>query len=404
MPYLANCRTVYTCALEGAQGDLHPIPEGTVAWRGETVGWVGRLADLPAEWRNEPPIDCGGGFALPGLIDCHTHLAFAGWRADEFVERLRGKSYLEIAEAGGGILSTVAKTRAATKEELVARCRDFIKKISALGVTTIECKSGYGLNLETELKLLEVYREIGDGEVSIVATFLGAHTVPKEHREERERYVDLVIETMLPAVAAKNLAVFCDVFVERSAFSPAEARRIFAAAKALGLGAKLHADQLTAGGGAELAAEVGAVSADHLEYASDAGIAALARSGVVAVMLPFASLYTREKPADARRFVHGGARVAVATDFNPGSAPSYHLPLALSLACTLNGLTPSEAVKGATSIAALALGRADTCGALTTGKRADIAVIDSPDPDTWLYHIEANRCSRVIKSGVELPR
>jgi len=402
MPYLTNCPIVYTCALTGDQGAIHPIAHGTVAWRGDTIEWVGPLAELPATYRGEKEVDCGGGFALPGLIDCHTHLAFAGWRADEFVERVRGKTYLEIAERGGGILSTVAQTRAATKRELLARCRDFIGKISALGVTTIECKSGYGLDLETELKILEVYREIESSRVSVVPTFLGAHTVPKEYRERREEYVSLVIESMVPAVVDRNLAVFCDIFVEKSAFSVAEARRIFAAAKKGGLRPKLHADQLTAGGGAELAAEVGAVSADHLECTTDAGRRALAEANVVAVMLPFASLYTREKPADARPFVEAGVRVAVATDFNPGSAPSYHLPLGLSLSCTMNGLTPSEAVKGATSIAACALGLEGTHGALQSGKKADIAIFRARDVDSWLYHIEANVCSRVIKNGVEL--
>lgn len=402
MPYLTNCSTVYTCALPGGQGELHPIAAGTVAWRGDTIEWVGPLAELPSAWRSETAIDCGGGIVLPGLIDCHTHLAFAGWRADEFVERLQGKTYLEIAERGGGILSTVAKTRAATKEELVVRCRDFLGKISSLGVTTIECKSGYGLDLETELKILEVYRAVESPSMTIVPTFLGAHTVPREYRERRDDYLALIIETMLPAVAAQKLATFCDIFVEKSAFSLDEARSIFTAAKRFGLRPKLHADQLTSGGGAELAAEVGAISADHLEHTTDAGIRALAERNVVGVLLPFASLYTRERPADGRRFVQGGVKVAVATDFNPGSAPSYHLPLALALSCTMNGLTPREAVKGATSFAACALGLEGVRGALEQGKKADIAVFAAPDVDTWLYHIEGNSCRRVIKNGVEI--
>ena len=404
MPYLTNCRTVYTCAQEGAQDEVHPIDAGTVVWDGDSIAWVGKLADLPQRWRGEPTVDCDGGIALPGLIDCHTHLAFAGWRADEFVERLRGKTYLEIAQAGGGILSTVAKTRAASPADLLARCRAFIKRIAALGVTTIECKSGYGLDLESEIKLLEVYRELDGTSMTVVPTFLGAHTIPREYRDDRAGYVQRLIDTMIPVVAERKLARFCDVFVERSAFSLEEARRILDAASAYGLRPKLHADQLTGSGGAELAAAVGAVSADHLEHASDQGIEALAEQGVVAVMLPLASLYTREQPADAQRFVRKGVKVAVATDFNPGSAPSYHLPLALSLACTLNGLTPREAVKGATSIGALAVGLENSVGALEVGKRADIAIIDSPDIETWLYHFEGNRCRRGIKNGVDRGR
>ncbi|NDC39214.1 MAG: imidazolonepropionase, partial [Proteobacteria bacterium] len=296
MPYLSNCALVYPCSLTGGQTELHPIAAGTVAWRGDTIGWVGAEKDLPMEWKNEQPIDCKGGIALPGLIDCHTHLAFAGWRADEFVERLQGKSYLEIAARGGGILSTVEKTRAASKEALLARCQGFLQEMASLGVTTIECKSGYGLSLEAELKILEVYAALAaTSPLTIVSTFLGAHTVPRDLREERTRYTKEIIERMIPEVTRRNLATFCDVFVERTAFSIEEARQILTAASAAGLKAKLHADQLTAGGGAELAAELGAVSADHLEYASDAGIEAMAKSKVVAVMLPLASLYTRER-------------------------------------------------------------------------------------------------------------
>lgn len=399
MPYLVNCSTVYTCALSGDQGDLHPVRGGTVAWRDGAIGWVGPLEALPAEWRGEEQIDCHGGIVLPGLIDAHTHVAFGGWRADEFVERLRGRTYLEIAEAGGGIVSTVAKTRTATKEELVLRSREFLASAAALGVTTVECKSGYGLDTPTEIKILEAYEALAGGEVTIVSTFLGAHTVPPEYRIARSTYIDLVCHEMIPLVAARRLAVFCDVFVERSAFSVAEARRVFEAAAAHGLRAKLHADQLTSSGGAELAAEVGAISADHLEHVSAAGLEALARADVVGVLLPLASLYTREPPADGRKMVRAGVKVAVATDFNPGSAPTNHLPLALMLGCTLNGLTPAEAVKGATSIAAQAVGLERTHGSLELGKRADIAVFGAESVEHWLYHFEANVCRLVIKNG-----
>lgn len=403
MPYLTNCAAVYPCTLSGAQSELYPIPGGTVAWHDEKIGWVGPEKDLPESWRKESAIDCGGGIAIPGLIDCHTHLAFGGWRADEFVERLQGKTYLEIAARGGGILSTVAKTRAASAADLLSRCQEFLRQMTMLGVTTVECKSGYGLALEAEVKLLKVYAELArTSPVTIVSTFLGAHTIPRELREERGRYLREIIGQMLPEVAKQGLAAFCDVFVEKTAFSIEEARQILVAAQSLGLKSKLHADQLTAGGGAELAAELHATSADHLEYASDAGVAAMAEANVVAVMLPMASLYTKERGTDARRFINAGVKVAVATDFNPGSAPSYHLPFALSLGCLLNGLTPAEALKGATSIAAQALGLEHSNGALEVGKFCDIAVLDAPSVEQWLYHLQGNCCRMTIKAGRQI--
>ena len=284
---------------------------------------------------------------IPGLVDCHTHLAFAGWRADEFEQRLRGRSYLDIARAGGGIMSTVRQTRAATEADLLRRAAGFLREMLTLGVTTVECKSGYGLEPDAELKLLRVYRQLAKEQpVRLVPTFLGAHVVPPEFRDNRAGYVDLLADRMIPALAKEKLAACCDVFVEESAFSVAEARRILRAGQKSGLSAKLHADQLTSGGGAELAAELGALSADHLEHISDAGIRAMATAGVVAVSLPLASLYLGQPPMPARRLIEAGVAVAVATDFNPGSAPSFHLPLALTLACTLQRMTPAEALEG----------------------------------------------------------
>jgi imidazolonepropionase len=269
-----------------------------------------------------------------------------------------------------------------------------------LGVTTVECKSGYGLDLETELRLLRLYRALAASQPSrIVATFLGAHVVPAEHRADRGAYLRLLLEEMLPAVAAEGLAQCCDVFVEETAFSVEEARRILLAGRAAGLAPKLHADQLSAGGGAELAAEVSAVSADHLECASDAGIAAMASAGVVAVSLPIATLYLRQAPMPARKFIEAGVPVAVATDFNPGSAPSWDLPLAMMLACHLQRMTPAEVLKGATSIAARAIGLAGKAGEVAVGCRADLAVIDSPDVNHWLYHYRPNACVLTLVAG-----
>jgi imidazolonepropionase len=397
---LRNIGKLATCRPEGGQGDIHLLRDAAVAWRDGTIAWVGAERDLPPEYRVEAPIDAGGALVVPGLVDCHTHLAFGGWRADEFEQRILGASYLEIATAGGGIASTVAKTRAATDGELLARCRMHLAGMRGLGVTTVECKSGYGLDIDTELRLLRLYRRLGEeGPTRVVATLLGAHVVPPEYRDRREEYVDLVIGEMIPRTAREALAAFCDVFVEESAFTLDEARRILRSGQAAGLGAKLHADQLSSGGGAELAAELGAASADHLERISDGGIAAMAGAGTVAVSLPLASLYLCQPPLPARRLIEAGVPVAVATDFNPGSAPSWHLPLALTLACTLQRMTPAEALKGATIIAARAIGLEREVGSVEPGKRADFAILDAPDPNQWLYHFRPNACRLTVLGG-----
>lgn len=392
--YLATCRA------DGGQAEIHPIRDAAVAWRDDTIAWVGPDRDLPAEFGSEAALDAGGGLVIPGLVDCHTHLAFGGWRGDEFEQRIAGATYLEIAKQGGGIASTVARTRAASDDELLARCRGHLAGMRALGVTTVECKSGYGLDLDTELRLLRIYRRLADeGPTRIVATLLGAHVVGPEFRERREEYVELVIGQMIPRAAVEGLARFCDAFVEETAFTIDEARRVLRAGQAVGLGAKLHADQLSSGGGAELAAELGAASADHLERISAGGVAAMARAGTVAVSLPLASLYLGQPALPARKLIEAGVAVGVATDFNPGSAPSWHLPLALTLACTLQRMTPAEALKGATIIAARAIGLAGEVGSVEPGKRADLAVIDSPDPNHWLYHFRPNACRRTILGG-----
>jgi imidazolonepropionase len=385
---LTNIRELAVCPAAGGPDDLGRVADAALAWDDAgRVRWAGPASELPAEFRGADRIDAGGALVVPGLVDCHTHLAFAGWRADEFVERCRGATYADIAARGGGILRTVRLTREATEGDLLARCRGFLAAMARRGVTTVECKSGYGLSVGDELKLLRVYRRLADEfPGSIVSTFLGAHTVPPEYRGDRAGYVRLVCDEAIPRVAAERLAAFCDVFVETGAFTPDEARAIFAAAKRHGLRPKLHADQLADGGGAALAAEVGAISADHLEYASDEGLRAMADAGVVAVALPIASLYLRQPPLDGRRCLAAGVTVAVATDFNPGSAPSYDLPLALTLACTLNRLTPAEALRGATINAARAIGVEGEVGSLEPGKRADFVLVDAESVEHWLYH------------------
>ena len=400
MKLLENISQLATCRAEGGQGEVHAIPDAALVWEGDTIRWVGPRRELPREYADAERQDAGGGVVIPGLVDCHTHLAFAGWRAEEFEQRILGRSYLEIAETGGGIARTVRLTRAASADELAERAAGFLEQMVSLGVTTVECKSGYGLDREHELRLLRVYRSLaGRQPVRLVPTLLGAHVVPPEFAADRGRYVSLVADELIPAVAREGLARFCDVFVERSAFSVDEARRILRAGQAAGLWAKLHADQLTAGGGAELAAEVGAVSADHLECASDAGVAAMARAGVVAVSLPIASLYLGQRPFAARRWIEAGVPVAVATDFNPGSAPSFHLPFALTLACTLQRMTPTEALKGATIIAATAVGLERQIGSVEPGKAADFAILDAPDVSHWLYHLQANACRVTVIGG-----
>ena len=400
MPILANIAQLYTVPPDGSADCVDAIPSAALAWRDGRIAWVGPEADLPAAFHDEPRIDAGAGTVIPGLIDCHTHLCFGGWRGDEFAARLAGASYQDILAAGGGINSTVAATRAANLDELAAKAEPVLHDMARLGVTTVEAKSGYGLNTAAELKQLEVYRQLNQTQpLDIIPTFLGAHLVPVEYRERRTDYINLLCEEMIPAVAEQQLARFCDVFIEESAFTLDEGRRILECAKRHGLGLKIHADQLSSGGGAGLAAELGAVSAEHLEYASQADIAAMANAGTVAVSLPLASMYLKEPFLPARRWIDAGARVAVATDFNPGSAPSYHLHLAMTLACVHQQMTPAEVLRGATSHAARALNLHQDRGSLLPGYQADFAVIDAPDINHWLYHFRPNACSMTVKSG-----
>jgi imidazolonepropionase len=400
MPVLRNIGYLATCKAQGSQADIHPIENAAIAWEDGTIRWIGKDDEIPDEYHQEPIYDAQRQMVTPGLIDCHTHLAFGGWRPDEFEMRVQGRSYLEIAKAGGGIRSTVAATRTLSESELYDKAYSLAQEIMKLGVSTIECKSGYGLSVEDELKTLRVYKKLDEElPITIVSTFLGAHTIPPEYDQDRDGYIDLVVEEMLPAVAEAELAEFCDIFVEDSAFSVAEARRIFTVASKLGLTPKVHADQLTSCGGAELAAEVGAASADHLERISEQGIADMAEAGVVAVNLPLASLYTQEPFLNVRNLIEQGVDVAIATDFNPGSAPSYDLPLAMMLTCNTGGITPAQALKGVTINAAKTINREDTQGSIEIGKRADFTIIDAPDPNFWMYHFRPNACQNLFVAG-----
>jgi len=400
MPILRNISQLAVCPPGRVQQDAGLISNAALVWQDEQILWVGPHHEMPSRFSSEPVTDCGGRLLIPGLVDCHTHLCFGGWRGDEFELRLKGASYQEIAARGGGIASTVSATRGASLGGLVRKTRQHLDRMLRLGVTTVECKSGYGLDLENELKQLEVYRRVGCSHpLTLVPTFLGAHIVPREFQNDRGAYIQLLCNKLLPEISRRKLARFCDIFMETGAFTPAEARQVLTVAKQQGLGIKIHADQLSNGGGAELAAELGATSAEHLEYISADGIRALAAASVVAVSLPLASLYLRERYMPARQLLQAGVAVAVATDFNPGSAPSYHLPLALTLACLNQGMSPQEALMGATTMAARALGLQQSTGSLQPGYQADFAVIDAPDVNQWLYHFRDNACIGVVKKG-----
>lgn len=400
MPVLRNIGQLAACPPDSPQSDAGLIEGAALAWRGERIEWLGRDGDLPEEFAREETLDCEARLVIPGLVDCHTHLCFGGWRSDEFEMRLKGRSYQEIAAAGGGITSTVKATRAASAGQLERRASGFLDDMLALGVTTVEAKSGYGLSEDDEIKQLEVYRRLSrTHRVELVPTFLGAHIIPPGFKDRRDAYVDLLCERLIPRIAQEGLAEFCDVFVEEGAYTLEEAERILSAAADHGLGLKLHADQLSAGGGAQLAAKLGAVSAEHLEYIDADGIGALAASGTVAVSLPLASMYLREPYLPARRLLDAGVAVAVATDFNPGTSPSFHLPLAMLQACLYQGMTPQEVLKGATAVAARAVSRGERIGSLQPGFQADITIIDAPDLNHWMYHFRANACHGVVKKG-----
>ena len=400
MTILRNIGQLATCPADAAQQDAGLINDAALVFEGNRIIWVGCEQQLPGRFIEPNSIDCGKRLVIPGLIDCHTHLCFGGWRSDEFEMRLQGRSYQDIAAAGGGIRSTVAATRSDSAEQLLEKALHSLEGMLDLGVTTVECKSGYGLEPATELKQLQVYRQLTRQQpVDLIPTFLGAHMVPDEYQGNRKEYIRLLCEVLIPSVVEQKLALFCDVFVEEGAFSIAEARKILDTARQAGLGLKVHADQLSNSGGAQFAAGLGAISAEHLEYADNKGIKALAKAGTVAVSLPLASMFLRERYLPAREMLEAGVRVAVATDFNPGSAPSYHLPLAMTLACVNQRMTPQEVLMATTTVAARAIAAEQRIGSLLPGFDADITIIDAPSVNHWLYHFQANACCGVIKSG-----
>jgi imidazolonepropionase len=374
---------------------------GAVAVAGERIAWTGPASALPPGASAAVTWSVGGRVVTAGLVDCHTHLLFGGDRSGEWEQRLAGVGYEAIAAAGGGIAATVRATRAASDDELLDGAAIRAAALTAGGVTTVEVKSGYGLDLETELRMLRLARRLPERvPVDVVTTFLGAHAVPPEFAGDADRYVGYVCDEVLPAVAAAGLADAVDGFCERLAFTAGQIDRVLVAAARLGLPGKLHADQLSDGGGAALAARHRALSADHLEHASPAGIAALAASGTVAVLLPGAAYVLRDDaapPVEALR--RAGVPMAVATDCNPGTSPLVSLPLAMHLACTRFGLTVGEAIAGATAHAARALGLAGEVGTIAAGARADLVVWDADHPAQIVYWVGLEPVAAVLKRG-----
>lgn len=408
-----NCAQLLT--LSGPQrprvgaelGELGIITDGALLVRDGRIAAVGPRDEIEARVTGDcVVVDAGGRVVLPGFVDAHAHPVFAGTRVDEFEQRTRGVTYQEIAAAGGGISATVGRTRAASEDELVAAGQRYAAWFLRGGTTTVEAKSGYGLTLADELKILRAIRRLNaEMPLNYVPTFLGAHDVPAEYRARRTDYVELIINEMLPRVAAERLAEYCDVFCEARVFTPDETRRILTAAREYGLGLRLHADQLTLSGGAQLAAELGATTADHLEHTDADGIAALQLAGVQPVLLPGSvyALGSTRYPA-ARDMIAAGLAVVLATDFNPGSSPTPAMLAVLSLACTQMKLTPAEAITCATINAAYSLKRGAETGSLEAGKRADFVLHDCADYRELAYFFGVEHAYAVYIAGREVFR
>ncbi|MBR3293727.1 MAG: imidazolonepropionase [Oscillospiraceae bacterium] len=394
---------------------LLATPEGQSARCGEQQGkikllekaWLlaedGRVAAVgsgAAPQLDAQVLDAQGKLVTPGLVDAHTHLIFGGWRQHELALKLRGVSYLEILAQGGGILSTVRATRAATEQELSDKAAAALHEMLCFGVTTAEAKSGYGLNTEDELKALRVIRRLNSEQpVELAATFMGAHALPPEYKENREEYLRLLCEEMIPQVAREHLAEFCDVFCETGVFTAEESRRILEAGKRCGLIPKIHADEIDPIGGSQLTREVGAISAEHLIVCPPEGIAAMAEAGTVACCLPATSFYLGATFAPVRDMISAGVPVAMASDFNPGSCPSLNLQFVMNLGCLKYRMTPEEVLTAVTLNAAAAIRRADRIGSLEAGKQADLVIWDAPDLNYICYRMGSNLAHTVVKKG-----
>jgi len=376
------------------------IKDGAIAVKDGKIIAVGKTGEIREKYAAENVIDAEGKLVTPGLVDSHTHLVFAGSREEEFEMKLRGASYLEILRKGGGILRTVAETRKASLEELVKLGKERLNTMLLHGTTTVEAKSGYGLSTKEEIKCLEAINRLNNEHpIDVIPTFLGAHAVPTEYSEKTDEYVKLVVEEMIPAVAERRLAEFCDVFCEKGVFNVEQSKRILLTGKKYGLKPKIHADEMSWLGGAELAAEVGAVSAEHLLYASDEGIRALAESEVIAVLLPAASFSLMlGRYADARKMINEGVAIALGTDFNPVCWVE-NMQFVIALACRMMRLSPAEALAAATINAAHSIARASLVGSLEVGKKADIVVFNVPNHRFLAYRFGVNLIDKVVKNG-----
>jgi imidazolonepropionase len=409
--FIKNIRQLATVSAAGKRfkagqemNDIGIIEDAVVLIENGTITWAGKTADFDKSIPDSiDTLDAEGLVALPGFVDSHTHALFAGTREDEFVLRNAGKSYAEIAAAGGGILSTVAAVRAATKKELKKYARKHLDGMLRSGTTTVEIKSGYGLNESDEVKMMHAINELAEEQlIGIAATFLGAHAIPPEYAEKPNEYVDLICSRILPYLVRRKMLQFCDVFCDSGFFSIDQARQILGTARTLGIGIKIHADQLSQIGAPALAAELCAVSADHLEKIDDEGIAALKRGGTVATVLPGVSFFLKEGYAPARKIIDAGLPLAIATDFNPGSSMSYSMPLMLTIACTQMGLTPEEAITAATLNGAAALNMSEQIGSIEPGKQADIILYNVPNYRYIVYHYGTNFVRHIVKHGTLL--
>lgn len=386
---------------------LHIIEHGSVWLEDGVIQFVGRDEELVAAYgdriHDADVIDASGKLVTPGLIDPHTHLVHAGTRENEFNMRLQGATYMEIMNNGGGIHATTTATRKADHATLFAESKKRLDQFLLHGVTTVEAKSGYGLTLEDELKQLEVAKQLHEQHpVDIVSTFMGAHAVPREYKENPDRFVELVTDVMIPEVARRGLAEFNDVFCERGVFTPEQSKRILEAGIKHGLLPKIHADEIEPYEGAELAAEIGAVSADHLLRASDKGIQKMAEKGVIAVLLPGTAFFLMAESANGRKMIDAGVPVAISTDCNPGSSPTVSLPLIMNLGCLKMGMTPAEVLAAATINAAHAINRGKEIGSIEPGKKADITIFDVPNYMVLQYRYGVNHVHTVVKSGVKI--
>ena len=380
------------------QGEIQILRDAWVLCEDGVIAQVG-TGPAPAA-ADAQVVDAQGSLVTPGLVDAHTHLVFGGWRQNELGLKLHGKTYLEIQNAGGGIQSTTNATRKATEEELTAKAAKALDEMMSFGVTTCEAKSGYGLALEHELKQLRAIRRLQEEHpMDVVATFMGAHLVPAEYKNDREAYVRLVCEEMMPAVKEQGIAKFCDVFCEADTFTVEEARRVLEAGLKNGLRPKIHADEIEAIGGSQLAGEIGAISAEHLIVCPPEGIESMARGGVIACLLPATSFNLGSTFAPARDMVNAGVPVAMATDFNPGSCPCLNLQFVINLGCLKYKLTPEEVLTAVTLNGAAAIDMADKVGSVEPGKQADLVIWDAPDLDYICYRVGSNLTRHVIKKG-----